>query len=30
MDDWREELYEANDQQWLVDEKRFDNQGIIK
>ena len=30
MDDWREELYEANEQRFLVDEKRFDDQYVIK
>ncbi|CAF1128245.1 unnamed protein product [Rotaria sp. Silwood1] len=30
FDDWRDELYEANEQQWIVDKKRFDQESIIK
>jgi hypothetical protein len=29
-DDWRDELYEANDQQWVIDRKKFDEQHIVQ
>ncbi|CAF3948702.1 unnamed protein product [Rotaria sp. Silwood2] len=30
FNDWRDELYEANEQQWIVDQKKFNQQSIIK
>ncbi|CAF0847393.1 unnamed protein product [Rotaria sordida] len=30
FDDWRDELYEANEQQWIVDQKKFDEESTIK
>jgi len=29
-DDWRDELYEANEQQWFVDRNKFNSEQIIK
>ncbi|CAF3382193.1 unnamed protein product [Rotaria socialis] len=29
-DDWRDELYEANEQQWIVDRNKFDKQATIQ
>jgi hypothetical protein len=28
--DWRDELYEANEQQWIVDQRKFDEQQIVR
>jgi len=28
--DWKDELYEANEQQWFVDRRKFDEQQIIQ
>jgi len=27
--DWRDELYEANEQQWIVDRRKFNEQDIV-
>ncbi|CAF3950648.1 unnamed protein product, partial [Rotaria magnacalcarata] len=29
-DDWRDELYEANEQKWIVDRRKFDEQATIQ
>jgi hypothetical protein len=28
--DWKDELYEANEQQWFVDRRKFDEEQIVK
>ncbi len=30
FNDWRDELYEADEQQWIVDRRRFDEQQIVR
>jgi len=29
LNDWKDELYEANEQQWFVDRRKFDEQQIV-
>jgi hypothetical protein len=28
--DWKDELYDANEQQWFVDRRKFDEKQIIR
>jgi hypothetical protein len=28
--DWKDELYEANEQQWFVDRRKFNEQQIVQ
>ena len=30
VNDWKDELYEANEQQWCVDRRKFNNEQIIR
>jgi hypothetical protein len=30
VNDWRNELYEANEQQWIVDRRKFNEQYIVQ
>lgn len=30
VNDWKDELYEANEQQWYVDRRKFDEQQTVK